>query len=94
MINQTVIVGKFIKLKEESMLLECSYPDIDKTFPLEVFITEKFLEDCSQYLKPKDLIGVKGYTITEEITLEGYPKELLKTKIIATKITFMSSQGK
>jgi single-stranded DNA-binding protein len=76
------------------MLLECSHPDIKETFPLEVFASEKILENCSQYLKPKDLIGIKGYTITEWITLDGYPDKLLKTKVIATKVSFLSSQAK
>ena len=94
MLNQTVIVGKFIRLKEESLVLECSHPDINKTFPLEVFASEKILENCAQYLKLKDLVGIKGYTITEEVTLDGYPDKLLKTKVIATKVTFLSSNAK
>ena len=94
MLNQSVIVGKFIRLKETSMILECSHPEVNRIFPLEVFASEKILENCAQYLKPKDLVGIKGYTITEEVTLDGYPDKLLKTEVIATKVSFLSSNAK
>lgn len=74
MINSFVVVGKFVEVKDNYIVLEI--PEEDFLLPIQV--SSDFVTYCDM-LTPGDLVGVKGSFA------KGEPY-----KVKAVKITFMS----
>lgn len=94
MLNQIVLCGRLFSIRQESVVLECNTPESNEPKFIEVFMSESILNNCKQYLKGQDLIGIKGYIDTAEIVPKGYNHKQIKHMVVATKVSFLSSQAK
>lgn len=94
MLNQIVLCGKLFSIRDESVVLICTTPDSNETKYIEVFMSENILNNCKQYLKGQDLIGIKGYIDAVETTPKGYNHKQIKLMVVATKVSFLSSVAK
>ena len=94
MLNQIVLCGRLYSIRQESVVLECTTPESNETKYIEVFMSESILNNCKQYLKGQDIIGIKGYIDTVEMVPKGYKHKQIKHMVVATKVSFLSSQAK
>lgn len=94
MLNQIVLCGRLFSIRDESVVLECNTPESTESKYIEVFMSESILNNCKQYLKGQELIGIKGYIDTVEIVPKGYNHKQIKHMVVATKVSFLSSNAK
>ena len=83
MLNQVVLVGRVIDLKDN--VLKMNIPERDaEDIRVNVELTEDMLNNVKKYVAVGDLVGVKGKIVNN--ARKGM-------KIKASKITFLSSKG-
>ncbi len=83
MINNVVITGRFREIKNNELFLK--YEESEKNQPIRINIPKGLQEELSKYIMEDDIIGIKGYLEVDD---------LQQIKIVATKITFLSSKKK
>lgn len=83
MLNQVVLVGRIIDVKDN--VLKMNIPERDaEDVRVNIELTEDMLNNVKKYVAAGDLVGVKGKIVNN--TRKGI-------KIRASKITFLSSKG-
>lgn len=83
MINNVVITGRFREIKNNELFLK--YEESEKNQLIRIKIPKGLQEELSKYIMEDDIIGIKGYLEVDD---------LQQIKIVATKITFLSSKKK
>ena len=83
MINNVVITGHFKEIKNNELFL--NFEELEKHQLIGINIPKGLREELSKYIMEDDIIGIKGYLKVND---------LQQIKIIATKITFLSSNKK
>ena len=81
MINNVVITGRFREIKNNELFLK--YEESEKNQLIRINIPKGLQEELSKYIMEDDIIGIKGYLEVDD---------LQQIKIVATKITFLSSK--
>lgn len=78
MLNQLVILGRLVKITSSSFILNTQdYGEI------EFYACENILENMTSYVKPNDMVGIKGH-------IEGNNGSV---KVYAEKVSFLSSNS-
>lgn len=83
MINNVVITGHFKIIKNNELFLK--FEESGKHQLIKINIPKDLQEELSKYIVEDDIIGIKGYLEVDD---------LQQIKVVATKITFLSSKKK
>lgn len=93
MLNQTMLVGRIIKISKEENVITIGVPrsikNVDGVYETDYFDIKVFgciIEKASDYCKKGDIIGVKA-----RLQVLNKEDEEDKIEIIGEKITFLSS---
>ena len=103
MINQTLLVGRIVRTPEVKQIdgskisnltiaVPRSYKNIDgeyETDYIDCTLWNGIAENTCHYCNKGDLIGVSGRLETNNYEKEG--AKIYKTRVVAEKITFLSS---
>ena len=107
MMNQVVLLGRVKGITQApeygtevsviTIVTPRSYKNEDGVYEEDIFDlivrSKSMQENCSSYLKEKDLIGIRGRLEMYKYTKEenGETKKMRRTIIVPDKITFLSS---
>ena len=107
MLNQTVLVGRIVrdpeiketengaKLSNLTLAVPRSYKNEEGVYEtdfIDVTLWNNIAQSTSEYCKKGDLVGVKGRIQTDSYEKDGEKKLLMK--VIADRVTFLSSKSK
>ena len=105
MLNQIVLVGRLVKSPEVEKLesgkevanitlaVPRSYKNIEGVYDtdfIDVTLWNSIATNTAEYCKKGDLVGIKGRL--ETIEVEKYHTKVKETRVIAEKVTFLSSK--
>lgn len=107
MLNQTVIVGRLlddpklseskegIKTSDLTLAIPRSYKNADGEYEtdfIDCTLRSGIAENTAEYCKKGDLVGVKGRLETSYV-LDDEEESIKVTKLVAEKVTFLSSKN-
>lgn len=107
MLNQTVLVGRLIadievketdsgvKVSNFTLAVPRSYKNSEGEYDtdfIDCVLWKGVAENTAEYCKKGDIIGIKGRVETKEREKDG--KKYKETKVIAEKVSFLSSTTK
>ena len=107
MLNQTVLVGRITrdpevieteggsKVSNLTLAVPRSFKNAEGAYAtdfIDVTVWNNIAQSTSEYCKKGDLVGVKGRIQTDSYEKDGEKKLLMK--VIADRVTFLSSKSK
>ena len=107
MLNQAVLVGRIVrdpevretengaKISNLTLAVPRSFKNAEGAYEtdfIDVTLWNNIAQSTSEYCKKGDLVGVKGRIQTDSYEKDGEKKLLMK--VIADRVTFLSSKSK
>mgnify|MGYP003294387992 CR=1 FL=1 len=98
MMNMFTVVGRLMYVSSDytNLVLTCvrSYKDSKGEYlndEFTIFLPNGIASKTAEYLKLGDVVGIKGHLESFKYTKEG--KEYRQTRLLADKISFLSSKN-